>query len=278
MNAMLEQVKKRFIRWDRKTMLSKRQQFVGVTLVLTTGLLLTQLVSGDLRYPLVILLSLVAYGLSAFAIREDLHGAEWLTLLTLPTLFTAAVALFYFLLPVRWLTRLPVALLYGVGIYALLLTENIYNVAADRTIALLRAAHSVGFLLTLFTYFLLVQTVLAFRLIAPLNALCIGVISILLVMQSVWAMELGHQISRRVLRISIAVSLFLFELAWVFSFFPTKTTLLALLFTTCFYSTVGMAQQYVVEKLYKKTVVEFFSVAAIVFVITIIATNWRGNY
>ena len=62
--------------------------------------------------------------------------------LTLPTLFTAAVGLFYFLLPVRWLTRLPVVILYSIGIYALLLTENIYNVAAERTIALFRAAHS----------------------------------------------------------------------------------------------------------------------------------------
>ena len=63
--------------------------------------------------------------------------------------FYGAVAFFYFLLPVRWLTRIPVVVLYAVGIYALLLTENIYNVAADRTIALLRAAHSVGYLLTL---------------------------------------------------------------------------------------------------------------------------------
>ena len=67
--------------------------------------------------------------------------------------FTAAIALFYFLLPVRWLTRVPVAVLYAVGMYALLLTENIYNVAADRTIALLRAAQSIGYLLTLLTYF-----------------------------------------------------------------------------------------------------------------------------
>src|SRR5688572_29699988 len=100
---------------------TKRQRFVVVTGILTIGLLLTQLVSQEFRYPLVIVLSVAAYILSAFALREDIHGVEWLTLLTLPTFFTAAVALFYFLLPERWLTRLPVALLYGVGMYALLL-------------------------------------------------------------------------------------------------------------------------------------------------------------
>lgn len=262
---------------QKRVAFTKRQKFVLVTGILTVGLLLTQLVSLELRYPLVIILSLGAYVLSAYALREDLHKIEWLTLLTLPTFFTAAVALFYFLLPVRWLTRLPVALLYGVGMYALLLTENIYNVAADRTIALLRAAHSVGFLLTLLTYFLLMQTVLAFRFLAPINALLIGSMSFFLVLQSVWAMELSGALSRRVWHISVAITLVLLEFGWVFSFLPTKTTILALLFTTCFYSSVGAAQQYIVEKLYKKTVIEFSSVVAIVFVITLIATTWRGN-
>lgn len=272
-----ETVRRWFIRWERHFSLTKRQQFVGVTIMLTVGLLLTQLVTGESRYPLVFVLSLAACGLSALVFHQEVAGIEWLTILSLPTLFTTAVALFYFLLPVRWLTRLPVAILYGIGIYALLLTENIYTVAASRTIALLRAAHSVGFLLTLFTYFLLVQTVLAFRFTVPVQMLLIGLISFILVLQSVWSMELSEVLGRRVWHISVAISVFLTQLVWVFSFLPTKTTLLALLFTTAFYSTVGMAQQYLVEKLYKKTVIEFFSVAAIVFIITLIATSWRGG-
>lgn len=266
-----------FIRWERHFSLTRRQQFVGVTLMLTAGLLLTQLVIGESRYFLVVLLSLATAGLCALIFRRDIRGIEWLTILLLPTLFTAAVALFYFLLPVRWLTRLPVAILYGIGMYALLLTENIYTVAADRTIALLRAAHSVGFLLTLFTYFLLAQTVLAFRFIAPVQMILIGCMSFILVLQSVWSMELSETLSRRVWHISIAVTVFLAQMVWIVSFLPTKTTLLALLFTTSFYSTVGASQQYLVEKLYKKTVIEFFAVAAIVFIITLIATSWHGS-
>lgn len=269
--------KKWLFRWNRKSWIPKRQQFVLATIVLTAGLLLTQLVSLDWRYPLVGALAIVAYGLSAFVLYDDLHNIEWLTLLALPTLFTAAVAMFYFLLPVRWLTRLPVAFLYGVGMYALLLTENIYSVASERTIALLRAAHSVGFLLTLLTYFLLVQTVLAFRFYPIINALLIGGISVVLVLQSLWAMELTGHISRRVWHISTAVTLFLMNVVWVFSFFPTTVTIKALLFTTLLYSSVGIAQQYLVEKLYKKTLMDFVSVVLIVFCIALIATNWRGN-
>jgi len=275
--SFIEDAKKRFARWDRRTWITKRQQFVIVTVLLTALLLLTQIVSLEFRYPLVVLLSIVAYGLSAFALRDDLKGIEWATLLILPTLFTSAISMFYFLLPVRWLTRLPVAILYGVGMYALLLTENIFNVAVDRTIALLRAAHSVGFLLTLLTYFLLAQTVLAFRFVPIVNALIIGVISFALVLSSLWSMELSADVSRRVRYISIATTLFLINLVWIFSFLPTRATLQALFFTTAFYSSVGMGQQYLVEKLYKKNVIEFFAVAAIVFVITIIATSWRGG-
>lgn len=266
-----------FKRWERRTRLSKRQQFVVVTSVLVTGMIFTQLTPGEGRYPMVIVLSVLTFFATAFALREDLSGVEWLTLLTLPTLFTASVGLFYFLLPARWLTRLPVAALYAIGMYALLLTENIYNVAAERTIALLRAAHSVGFLITLLTYFLLVQTALAFRLPFYLNALFVAAISFFLVLPSLWSMELSDRVSGRVGRISVGITFALTQLAWVFSFWPVATTLIALFLTTSFYALVGMGQQYVSERLYKKTIIEFLAVVAIVFSIVVLATRWRGT-
>ncbi|OGG11467.1 hypothetical protein A2Z00_02885 [Candidatus Gottesmanbacteria bacterium RBG_13_45_10] len=274
---LFDGVKRRMKRWGRRISLTKRQQFVIVMFFLAAGLMLTQLVTTDLRYPMVIGLSLFTYITSAIVLREELAGIEWLSLLTLPTLFTASVALFYFLLPARWLTRVPFVVLYGVGMYALLLTENIYNVAADRTIALLRAAHSIGFLLTLVTYFLLVQTVMAFRFPFYINTLAILPISFFLVFQSLWSAVLEEHVSARTWHLTIVVTVVLAELALVCSFLPIKSTLEALFLTTSFYSMVGMAQQYLVEKLYKKTVVEFFTVCAIVFAIVLMTTHWRGN-
>ncbi len=274
----ITELQRKLVRWDHRLALTKRQQFVVATIVLAFGLLLSQLVPVETRYPITLALSVFAYVVSAIALREDLRGIEWFTLLLLPTLFTAAVALFYFLLPVRWLTRIPFVVLYAVGMYALLLTENIYNVAADRTIALLRAAHSVGYLLTLTTYFLLVQTVMAFRFPFYINALFIGLISFFLVFQSLWSVVLEEQVSRRVWALTIAITVVLSELGWLFSFLPTPSTLMVLFLTTSFYGMVGMAQQYLVEKLYKKTVIEFFSLCSIVFVIVLLATHWRGNF
>lgn len=265
-----------FRRWERRLTISKRQQFVMITFILTLGLVVTQIVPGEFRYPLVVTFSIATYFLSAFGLREDLTRVEWATLLILPTLYTAAVLLFYFLLPVRWLTRLPVAFLYAVGMYALLLTENIYNVAAERSIALLRAAHSVGFLLTLITYFLLVSTILSFRLAVGWSAVVIGVTTFLLTIQALWAVALEGVVNRRVWQISGCITIMLTELGWIFGFWPVQQALIALFLTTSLYCTVGMAQAYLEDKLYKKTAIEFGIVAVIVFVILLLATRWRG--
>src|SRR3989344_3501159 len=144
---MRRRYKKIFKRWRESLSLSKRQQFVVATLLLTLELIATQLVSFGLEIKLMLLLSASAYILSFLVLREGWTKWGWITALILPAYYTAAVYLFYLLLPTRWLTRLPIAFLYAIGMYAILLTENIYNAAVERNIQLLRAAHGVGVLL-----------------------------------------------------------------------------------------------------------------------------------
>lgn len=273
--SLKNKIIKRFKYLEKQFILTKRQQLVIITLFLTFGLILTQIVSIEYRYRFVIGLSIVTYLLSALGLREDLKKVEWISLLSLPTLFTAAIALFYFLLPVRWLTRVPVAFFYAVCMYALLLTENIYNVAANRTIGLLRAAHTVGFLLTLIAYFLLLQTVLAFKMPFFINSMIVGLISVILVFQTLWAHELEEQVSDKIKNLTLAIVLVLIELVWVLSFWPVKITIHALFLTTVFYSLTGMAQQYISDRLYKKTMLEFLIVSAVVFLLLLLTVNWR---
>lgn len=271
-----QKLRMRYKRWNRQFSLSKRQQFVIITLLSTLGLLLTQLSTVDFRYPILAFLAIIVYALTAFALREDLKSAEWITLLTLPSLFTVAIAIFYFLLPERWLTRIPVAVLYAIGMYALLLTENIYNVAANRTIALLRAAHSVGFLLTLVTFFLLEQSVLISRRPILWNMIWTGVLAYPLYLQFLWTTELSDRITSRVLSLSFISTIILIELIWILSFWPVNTTISALFLTTVFYAAAGMGQQYLMDKLYKRTVLEFTILVLIVFVLVMFGTRWRG--
>lgn len=257
-----------FKKFKRGRLFSKRQEFVLATSILTFGLLLTQLVGFDQRFEMVGGLSILAFCLCAFALREDLKGIEWLTLLSLPTLFTLAVSLFYFLLPVRWLTRLPTVIFYALGIYALLLTENIFNVAAERSIQLLRVAQSVGFLITLVSIFLLFDTFFSFHLGSLSNFLAVFFISWPLFLQALWSVRLEAKLSRPIFFYSLFLSLCLAELAFVFSFWQVRPTIEALFLTTVFYSLAGVVQNYFLGRLFKKTVNEFILVLLVVFLLT----------
>jgi hypothetical protein len=257
--------------------LTKRQEFFIMSFLLTIGLVFTQLIP-DYRYQMTVILSVLAYVGSAFVLRHDLRGIEFLTLLTLPTLFTAAMTLFYFLLPLRWITRIPIAGLYILGMYALLLTENIYNVAAERSIALLRAAHTVGFLITLVTLFLLLSTIFALRLHALPTMLFVALITAPLMYQILWAIELDAKPKAMLLDLTIILTVLFTQFAWVLSFWSVRSAMKSLLITTLFYSTVGLAQQFLVERMYKKTIIEFTAVSIVVGIIFLLTTNWRGIF
>lgn len=258
----------------KKGKLSKRGQLVLVTAILTLFLIATQLVSFEDRAKMIFSLSILTLFLSAWALRENLKGVKWITLLILPTFFSGAVGSFYFLLPVRWLTRLPSVSLFALSMYALLLTGNIYNVATERSIGLLRVAQSVGFLLTLITYFLLSETILSFHLSSLLNFILIFICSFLLILQSLWSVRLGDNVKKEVLYGGV-VSLCLAELVFIFSFWPVKITIEALFLTTTFYVLVGVTQQYLLGRLFKKAVTEFLAVLFAVFLLLLFTTSWR---
>lgn len=256
---------------------SKRQQFVWVTLILTIALIATQLITDTFRPDIMIALGVLTYVLSVVVLRHDLRGWEFITLLTLPAFYTAAVFDFYFLLPTRWITRLPIAFLYALGMYAILLTENIYNVAAERTIALLRAAHTIGLLLTLVTSFFLLDTLLSLKLPFYYNMLYTAIIVFPLSFQALWSMELTPKISEKVWLGSGVTTIILVELVLIFSFWPISTTIEALFLTSAIYSLVGMTQQYLIGRLFSKTTREFLTVFVIVLLLIIFTTRWGSG-
>lgn len=256
--------------------ITKRQEFVISIFILVLVLIATQLVAIEQRNEMVIVLGFLSFVFSIIVLREDLRGVEFLTLTILPTMFTVAVAFFYFLLPVRWLTRLPTAVLYALGMYAILLTENIYNVAAVRSIQLLRAAHSVGFLITLTTVFLLFDTVISFHWPPLVNTGLILLISLPLVLQSLWSMLLEPKFSFEVVTGSLVTSLILAQSVYILSFWPINTTILSLFLTTIFYSIAGILQQKLIDRLFPNTLREFLGVAFITFILVILTTRWGG--
>lgn len=259
--------------------IGKRQQFVGIALILSLGLFLAEHLTPSLR---IVLLSLFAFcsSLLLFLILlRDLKGASYaffLGLFILPMLYTLAFGFFYFLLPARFLTRILTATFYGVGLYALFLSHNIYAVAGIRTIQLLKAAHSVGFLLTLVTFFFLTNFMLSLHLHPMLTALFVLLLSVLLIFPLIWSIKLENHVSKQVLCFSFFLSLSLGELALMLNFWPASPTVGALFLSGNFYTFVGLSQAWLEQRLFKNTLWEYIGVAIIVFLVLITRTKWGG--
>lgn len=256
--------------------LTKRQKIIVVSVILSFGLLSTQLVDFNLRFRFLAGLSLLTYILSLWALWEGISKLKAIILLILPTLFTLGLASFYFLLPVRWLTRLPVALIFGLSFYSLLLSQNVFNVAAIRTIPLYRAASTVAFLFTLITSFFLFNVVHAFYLLFVWNGLIVLIISFPLIIQILWSINMEEKLAGSIVVQSLLLSLSLGELALVFSFWPMVTTMWSLTLASAMYVLVGLATQILRERLKRRVVWEYLTIGALVFIVAFLTSSWTG--
>lgn len=227
---------------------SKRQKFTLVSIFLTIILLLTQLVSLKFRYPMILIFAVITYLVSVFALWQDIKGIEWLTLFILPTAFSAGVAIFYFLLPVRWLTRLPFALLYGISIYAIYLSENIFNVAAIRTIQLYRAALAISSFLSILTFFFFSNIILSFHFSSLVNFFLFFLLAFLALLVNLWSISLEPYLEKTLVKITFSLSLVVAELALILSFWLVVPLINSLFLTTTFYLLLGIAQAVVSKK------------------------------
>lgn len=256
--------------------INKRQRFIVTTIILSLGLVFLQVADLSWRYFAILALVVISYFLSAWSLQEGLTKIEWLTVLSLPTLFTGSVAIFYFLVPTNWLARLPIIIIYALCMYALFLTENIFSVAAIRTIQLLRSAQAVGFLLTLITSFFLFDTILSYRFSPLINMLLVSVISFPLFLQGLWSVRLGDKIDRRLFFYSLSIILVIAQMALAFSFWPVSVAVGSLALCTVIYITLGLYQHQLTDRLFVKTVREYLAVGAIVLLVIFLTTRWGG--
>ena len=172
--------------------MSKRKRFVITSALLSLGFIGIQLLENQFRFYAIGGLTLLTIILFYWSLKEGLGKDMTLLTLILPALFTAGWGLLV-LLPTSIFTRLPIIIFYGVGIYVLCLTSNIYTVAAIRTIALLRAAHGVGFVLTLVTSFLIYDAILSLRTLLPITWASVTMLSFPLFFQGLWSASLEKE-------------------------------------------------------------------------------------
>src|SRR3990170_2588010 len=176
--------------------MSKRRRFIITSVVLSLGFIAIQFLDQNYRIISIASLGILTILLFSWSLKEGLGWNMTLMSLVLPLYFTVSVGLFGFLLPTNIFTKIPPVIFYGLGIYALCLTSNIYTVSAIRTIALMRAARGVGFVLSLVTYFLVYDTILSLRTSIVFSCLLILVFSAPLFLQGYWAVHLEKKIHR----------------------------------------------------------------------------------
>jgi hypothetical protein len=218
----------------------------------------------------------IVYGLSVWSLQPGLNPEEFLTLLALPTLLTVgAVLLSEQLNVVPWRYFLPVA--FGVGLYLTLLVENIFHVAASQVIPLLRAARTVGYLLTLGTMFILATLVFNLRMISYVNALVMFLVGGVVVSQALWSVRsLGMQKRGWLLSASLVSALVMGELALLLGFWPVRPLMAGLVMATMTYFLIGVVEHDWQNNLDRRTVIEYTVVGSLVLLLLIFTTSWTG--
>ena len=156
--------------------IEKRVRFVISTFCMISLMLFSTFFLFDKVWLFIPFLIAAAYFFTFFSILEGIEKIEWLTLFLMPVLCTVAAYLFYFLFPVRWITRIPFIMIYGFSIYAILLTSNIFNVGVDRSLQLYRAAFSVNYFYQTLISFLIFNAIFSFKQNFIVNGLLAGLI------------------------------------------------------------------------------------------------------
>lgn len=244
-------------------------------ILLALGLLSTQYVSINLRYAAIGVFGVLAYFVSVWALYEDLGKVGWVSVVPLPAMYAVSVALFYFLLPEKVLSRVVIVGLFGLGMYALYLTGNIFLVAAVRTIQLLRAAQAVGFLLTLLTGVLFYNTIYSLRLPFWENGVLVLLVSLTLMLPALWSVNLPERIEKDLLVTAGGLGSVLMMLAMAISFLPLTVWVSSLFLATGVYVGVGIMQNELSGRLFSRTLQEYVGVGVLVFLATMLVTVWK---
>ncbi len=248
----------------------KREKFVFLAIILGILLWLIQLTPLEWRYFAIVAFGIITYFLSAFALRDDLQPREWLLLLPLPTIYSLTIGSFYFLLPSNFWVMIIILGLFVLGAYSLFLTSNIFSIAKGRTIQLLNAAQAIALFFTILISLLGIQIIFSFNLPFYFNFLAIFALHFPLTLTATWSINLEDKISPEIWQLSFFTAFIIAELALILSFVPMPIWNIALLIMASFYLILGIIQNYLKEKLFKRAIQEYLLLAIFIIIMFII--------
>ena len=256
--------------------MSKNTRFAISSIILSLLFLSVSLLEIQNKVLGIVVISIASVALLYWSIKEAIRIDATLVTLLLPPLYTLGVGLFWFLLPSTILSTLPIVVLYGVGMFGLYKTMNIFAVSTYKKIALSRAAGGVGFVLTLFTSFLLYDAILSLKTLPMITVPVIFVVSFVLLLQGLWSSELSNRIDRRVIQLSATSSYAIATMALILFFWPVSLIEGSLLLTVAMYVLLGIGQARIEGRLFKTTIREYLIIGIVVLGFMILITSWRN--
>ena len=192
-----------------------------------------------------------------------------------PFLFVLSASLVFVYFPnFGFLFKLVLILVFVVAFYAILLSQNIFRVAAERgtRFPLFRAAQTSSFLLALFSAFLFLAALYKSSLPLVLQVLLGIVGASWLAFSHLWfSYQDSQAISvRSLLSGALLIGLGVGELGLAFSFLPIKSFFRALALATGFYIGLGFYKQVLEHTFNRKFLIEHLVVAVSVALILLI--------
>lgn len=257
-----------------KLNINKRQKFIIAVLFLSSGLFFSENLFGRSSF---LSAFLFAFLTNIFLICTNFSDLNKKTLpvFIFPFFFSLSFGLFHFLIPSRFLTRLIITVVYSIGLYSVFLSQNIFSVASIRTIALLSSARTVSFIITLLSFFFLLNVVFSLDLSLIFTSLIIFIITFFLTIHSIWTYSLDKPLSWHLFW-DFALALTIGELSAVLWFWPSSPTIISLFLTGFFYTIVGISHAWLEKRLFKGVLWEYVWVGVIIFCILILFTSWSG--
>ncbi len=253
----------------------KRIRIVAATIVMTILLLLSSFFPfGESWYVFLTILFITSYLTTYIAIFEGVDGVEWYMLFVTTIVLTLATYLFYFLLPVRWLTRVPLMIIFALAYYAALLTSNIFNVGVEKSLQLYRAAFSVNYFLQSFIIFLLLMVIFTFKQNFIINGVASGVVAGILSLQLYWSINPEASFNKKLMSYAVSTAFLMFQFATIISFIPLKTNVSALVFTAAYYSLTGIIHHHLGNRLFPNIIKEYIFVFIFVCFIALLTLQW----
>lgn len=262
-------------RTDRIIKIPKHLRYVISSVFGAVALFLAAGVPYEYLWIALILLVMLSYVLTWFALLEDIKGVEWLLLFLVPMAWTACWYVFFYLIPMRFAVRLGLSLAYPFIFYVLISAMNIFNVGVEKSLQLHRAAQAANIFIVTFVYYLFAEVLLPVGLPWYLFIALTMIFTYFVSLQVFWSNNPGEGIRAEVIYLARYASIVMGFFSFLFYLLPFAIdTARSVLLGGTYYVLTNLLSTYTDNVLWKQRLREFVIVLVILILTILVTLRW----